>query len=152
MQPQYPNVNATDPHDANDTFFYHIPDTNLNLYVRDVGSRLPFDDISSCLQSLGIYIIRQIAIRGNEPAIARAFRHGTVFLDFNPAGITWMDAGEVTDALEKIIANDSWTWATHVTIGSTGSTGRPQMVGYLNWGYRSPEPGAAGVGDGLQST
>lgn len=145
----HPEVNVTGPHNANDVFFYHIPDTTLNLYVKDIGSRLPFDDINACLQSLGIFIIRQIALHGNIRAINRRFRHGIVYLEFNPNGMTWEDAGEVTDALEGIIANDDWTWATHVTVSNTSAT-QIQTVGYLNWGYRTPGPGTAGLGDGPQ--
>ncbi|KAL8939233.1 MAG: hypothetical protein Q9216_003479, partial [Gyalolechia sp. 2 TL-2023] len=126
---------------TNDVFFYHIPETTLNLYIKDVGSRLPFDDIEICLQSLGLYILREITTHGDGPSMPRKFRYGIVFLEFDPIAITWIHAGDVADALEHIISNDNWTWATHITVGDTSRPGA--AAAYLNWGYRAPGFGSA---------
>lgn len=150
----YPYLRNSDPHavnePVNELYFYHIPHSTLNLYIRDVGSRLPLDDISACLQSLGIYIIRQITIHGDGPSIPRTFRHGIVFLGFDPQGMTWIDAAEVADALENIITYNDWTWATHITVGDTSRT--EGAVAYLKWGFRAPGTGSASSGDVVQPT
>ncbi|KAL9007827.1 MAG: hypothetical protein Q9173_006986 [Seirophora scorigena] len=101
----------------NAMLFYQIPGTSLVLYVKDNGDRLPLDDVNACLQHVSAYIIRQITIHGDGQANARSFQHGVVRLLFTPIGITWMDAGEVVDALEAIVANDHWTFASHVKVG-----------------------------------
>ena len=120
----------------NSVFYYHIPGTPLTLYVRDIGDRLPFDDIHASLESLEVFFVRQIAVRGDGPSLNRVTRHGTVQAAFHPVAMTWTTAVEVVDALETIMANDNWTWSSHVTV--IDATLQQTTVGYLTISYRAP--------------
>ncbi|KAL8905663.1 MAG: hypothetical protein Q9207_002477 [Kuettlingeria erythrocarpa] len=123
------------PH-PNELFYYRIPDTSLTLWIRDWGSRLPIDDINACLHSLGLFIVRQ-SLRDGRDGDAKGvmYRHGVVNLTFNPLPgmMTWLAAGEVADALEAIVANDAWTYASHVTV--LNERVQPQTVGFLQVVY-----------------
>lgn len=117
----------------NATFIYGISGTSLVLYINDNGDRLPADDINACLQDLSAYIIRRITFHGEGRANAKNFRHGVVRLLFTPIGITWMDAGKVVDALEAIVADDHWTFASHVKVEDRNVG----ITGYLTIGYQA---------------
>lgn len=123
---------AVDP--VNNVFYYHIPRTNIDLYLRSTGDRMPRQEINACLQSLGIYIVRQITLYGDGPATAKITLHGTVFLNFVPVGINWKATGRVVDAFETLIATENWTFATAVTIEEQYRG----VVGYLSLTYRAP--------------
>lgn len=123
---------AVDP--LKGTFSYHIPRTNIDLSLRSTGDRLPRREINACLQSLGIYIVRQIILYGDGPATAKINLHGTVFLNFAPTSITWKDTGRVVDALERLVATENWTFATVVNIQEQ----QVGTVGYLTLTYRAP--------------
>lgn len=115
-------------------FYYHIPRTNIDLYLRSTGDRMPRQEINACLQSLGIYIVRQIILYGDGPATAKITLHGTVFLNFVPVAINWKATGRVVDALETLVASENWTFATVVTIEEQYRG----IVGYLTLTYRAP--------------
>ena len=112
------------------TWSYHIPDTTLKIYVMNIGSPLPIADINACLASLSMHIIRQILIHGDSPAArpVRTWHHGLVDVSFDPRGITWDAAGEVVDALERIIDHDKWTFASYVRVEDE----REGLKGYLS--------------------
>lgn len=55
-----------------------------------------------------------------------------------------MAAGDIIDSLEAIVANDDWTWASHVTV--VNSTTR-QIEGYLSITFRRPLVASAALGD-----
>ncbi|KAL8723790.1 MAG: hypothetical protein Q9181_007198 [Wetmoreana brouardii] len=131
IPPQLPNGTVIVP--LNDLFYYHIPGTTINLYVRDTGDRLPYNDISACLLSFGVYIVRQITIHGDGPAFTQHNIHGSVMLNFVPHQMTWKDTGKVIDALETIVAKDNWTFASHVSIEDQDKG----VIGYLTWSYRA---------------
>ncbi|KAI4203601.1 MAG: hypothetical protein LQ346_001748 [Caloplaca aetnensis] len=132
------NVTTTDNPHPNELFHYHIPQTSLTLWVRDWGSPLPIDDINACLHSLGLFIFRQIVRQGADRAARpAAYRHGNVNLAFDPLPgmMSWSTAGEVADALEAIVANDRWTFASHVAVVDERVGG---TVGYLQVVYEAP--------------
>ncbi|KAI4177597.1 MAG: hypothetical protein LQ348_005789 [Seirophora lacunosa] len=117
----------------NATFVYGISGTGLVLYINDNGERLPEDDINACLQDLSAFIIRRITFHGDGRANAKNFRRGVVRLLFTPIGITWKDAGKVVDALEAIVTNDHWTFASHVKVHDRNVG----IIGYLTIGYQA---------------
>ncbi|KAL8771468.1 MAG: hypothetical protein Q9209_003138 [Squamulea sp. 1 TL-2023] len=129
------NLSATIPHILHSVLHYHIPDTNIDLYLRDTGDRLSTVDLSICLDRLGDEIIWKIATYGEHAfSTFKIFRFGSVSVVFAPLRITWMDAGEVTDALEAIVVRAGWTYAAHITVVDK-SVGR---VGLLNFKYKGP--------------
>lgn len=65
---------------------------------------------------------------------SRHYRHGVVKVAFMPFQMTWMVAGEVVDVLEAIVANDHWTYASHVTVQDRDVG----TLGYLTIQYRAP--------------
>ncbi|KAL9584242.1 MAG: hypothetical protein Q9212_002246 [Teloschistes hypoglaucus] len=126
------NITAVDP--LNSSLYYHIPRTNIDLYLRSTGDRMPRQEINACLQSLGIYIVRQIILYGDGPATAKITLHGTVFLNFVPVAIQWKATGRVVDALETLVATENWTFATVVEIEEQYRG----IIGYLTLTYRAP--------------
>ena len=129
------NIKSRDPHSLNETFHYHIPNTSIYLYLTDHGDRLPFDDVTSCLNDAGVYIVRQITLRGDGPMHAKTYRRNNVALNIVPqAAMTLMIAGEVIDALEEIVSVLDWTYATHIAVVDAILG----MLGYLDVSYRSP--------------
>ncbi|KAL8966778.1 MAG: hypothetical protein Q9197_005796 [Variospora fuerteventurae] len=127
-------ANASHPSGLNEIFYYQVPGTSFVLHIRDTGDRLPLDDINACLQSLGVYILRQITIYGDGHATPRSFRHGVVRLLFTPLGITWIGAEEVVDAMEAIVINHHLTYKSHVTIEDQNIG----LVGHLSIVYQAP--------------
>ncbi|KAL9012412.1 MAG: hypothetical protein Q9173_002818 [Seirophora scorigena] len=102
----------------NELFYYRIPNTDLTLWVRDSGSRLPIIDILACIHSLGLYIMRQIiAYGGDSTPKSVEYRHGRVHLAFDPLpGLNLTGAGKVADAMEAVVISDNWTFASHFTV------------------------------------
>ncbi|KAL8981791.1 MAG: hypothetical protein Q9177_005466 [Variospora cf. flavescens] len=127
-------ANASHPSGLNGIFYYRVPGTSFTLYIRDTGDRLPLDDINACLQSLEVYILRQITIYGDGHANPRTFRHGVVRLLFTPLGISWMGAVEVVGAMETIVTNHHMTYKSHVTIEDQNVG----LIGHLSITYQAP--------------
>ncbi|KAL8762217.1 MAG: hypothetical protein Q9184_001734 [Pyrenodesmia sp. 2 TL-2023] len=50
--------------------------------------------------------------------------------------MTWTTAGKVIEALETVITNNNWTWASHVTISDIYLG----LVGTVGIDYRAPGP------------
>lgn len=50
--------------------------------------------------------------------------------------MSWSAAGEVADALEAIVANDRWTYASHVTV--VDEKVETRTVGSLQVVYKAP--------------
>lgn len=93
-------------------------------------------DINACLQSLGLFIVRQSLRYGRDSdARGAVYRHGVVNLTFEPllGMMTWSAAGEVVDAMEAIVVNDAWLYASHVTV--MDERVQTPTVGYLQVVY-----------------
>ncbi|KAG7004263.1 hypothetical protein G7Y79_00026g058470 [Physcia stellaris] len=97
------------PHLVNDSKFYHIPDTTINMYLRDIGDRLPLQDVGLCLQRLEKYALQQMTIHGDDQAVVRRYRYGKVAMSFTPLRMKWGVAVLVMDNLEIIFMNHDWT-------------------------------------------
>ena len=102
------------------------------MYLRDIGDRLPLQDIGMCLQSLETYAFQQITIHGDDQAVVRRSRRGQVAVSFTPLRMTWAVAMLVMENLEIIFENHDWTYASHVTIEDQYEG----TIGYLSITYR----------------
>ncbi|KAL8786941.1 MAG: hypothetical protein Q9213_002483 [Squamulea squamosa] len=129
------NSSANTPYILHNILRYHVPNTNIDIYLRDTGDRLSLLYLSICLDRLGYEIIREITINGEHAfSTPQIFRYESVSVVFMPRDITWMDAGEVIDALEALVSRGGWTYASHITIVDM----KKGTLGYLNFKYKAP--------------
>ncbi|KAL9012211.1 MAG: hypothetical protein Q9173_003005, partial [Seirophora scorigena] len=124
-----------DPTPVNTLLQYHVPGTTINLYIVDTGDRLPLPDITGCLHLIRADIAWYIISHPQNPATANSARQNNVRVTFAPQHMTWTTAGKVIDALETVITDDNWTWASHVTISDIYIG----LVGGVNIQYRAPD-------------
>ena len=102
------------------------------MYLRDIGDRLPLQDIGMCLQNLETYAFQQMTIHGDDQAVVRRSRRGQVAVSFTPLRMTWAVAMLVMENLEIIFENHDWTYASHVTIEDQYEG----TIGYVSIAYR----------------
>ena len=103
--------------DLNETFRFTIPDTTLTLFLTPYGDRLAQEDIVACLQDAGSFIIRQITLRGNRQMPRRTWRVNNAALEALPGPYMSLAMGlEVVGALEDIVIERDWTFATQVLV------------------------------------
>ena len=86
------------------------------MYLRDIGDRLPLQDVGLCLQRLEKYALQQMTIHGDDQAVIRRYRYGKVAMSFTPLRMKWGVAVLVMDNLGIIFMNHDWTYASHITI------------------------------------
>ena len=123
----------------NETFRFPIPRTTMTIFLQDYGDHLVEHDIYACLQEAGVYIVRQIILHGDGRMPAKSWSLNHVVLEFMPQSeLTLMRAAEVVDALEGIVLEHHWTFATQVRVFDA-SLG---WIGNLNIGYK-PRPSAS---------
>lgn len=132
MRKSNPNVTSRGPHLINDSFLYHVSDTTINMYLRDIGHRLPLQEIGICLRSLETYALQQMTIHGDIQAAERRYRHGKVAMSFMPLRMKWGVAVLVMKNLEIIFMNHDWTYASHITIEDQYEG----TIGYVSIAYR----------------
>ncbi|KAL8822814.1 MAG: hypothetical protein Q9191_006459 [Dirinaria sp. TL-2023a] len=128
------NTNATNPQVLNETARYPIPDTSITLFLTDYGDRLNEQDLNVCLHDAEAFIVRQITLRGNSHMPNKRWRSNNVFLQVNSgAAMTLMVALEVIGALEDIVTEHHWTFATQVLVvdAQLGALGLV-ITGYWN--------------------
>ena len=105
----------------------------MTIFLQDYGDNLVEHDIYACLQEAGVYIIRQIILHGDGHMPAKSWSLNHVVLEFMPQSeLTLMRAAEVVDALEGIVLQYHWTFATQVRVFDA-SLG---WLGNLNIGYK----------------
>lgn len=132
MAKQNLNARSRGPHLINDSMLYHIPDTTINIYLRDIGDNLPLQDVGLCLQRLETYAFQQVTIHGDGPAARRRYYCGSVAMEFTPLRMTWGLVVLVMENLELIFMNDDWTYASHITIEDQDEG----TMGYVSITYR----------------
>lgn len=121
---------------VNDILNYHVPGTTINLYLVDNGDRLPLVDITGCLHLIRTDIAWYINGHVKSLSTDRTARQNNVRVVFKPQRMTWKTAGKVIEALETVITNENWTWASHVTISDIYLG----LVGFLGIQFRAPGP------------
>ena len=105
----------------------------MTIFLQDYGDHLVEHDIYACLQEAGVYIVRQIILHGDGRMPAKSWSLNRVVLEFMPEfELTLMRAAEVVDALEGIVLEHHWTFATQVRVFDA----RLGWLGNLNIGYK----------------
>ncbi|KAI4096020.1 MAG: hypothetical protein LQ344_001254 [Seirophora lacunosa] len=108
---------------------------------RQTLSTLLFNAISD----IAWYIINH----PQSPATGNYVQQNNVRVTFAPQRMTWTTAEKVMDALETVIIDDNWTWASHVTISDVILG----LIGGVNIQYRNPggpNPTSSESGGGSQ--
>ena len=114
----------------------------MMLYLKIIGDRLPLTYIDACIQGFGADNIQQTAMRGERAlSTPKIYSCASVNVAFTPQKMTWMLAREVANALETIIANENWTWASDVAVADANEG----VVGYLSITRRMQDMAASSL-------
>ena len=136
------NVKGRHQNTLDATIRFPIPDTSITLFLTDYGDRLNQQDLNVCLQDAGAYIVRQITLRGNTPMRSRRWNLNNVFLDVHPEpSMTLIITLEVISALEEIVLEHHWTFATQVLVMDA----RVGRLGMMTTGYWNTKANVASL-------